>query len=224
MKRKWLNFEMVGDSKVGDQIRPAKIRFRNITDYDAYINAIDQDYEFEDSIFNGYIYKLDTPQFNLVNRSHVGNGCDFKHEIIEYRGNNCFIPTKGYCFVKCINFLTGNDYRKQYLDFIRNGERRLRIMTKARIQPFCGAINLKLGYLDGRKVFLRSVTQRNRALKLHKSHFCLIRKSEGNSFNQAIKEWKDNFKIVDNFITEGNLNSHFEYYFNPKKQRKLIHI
>ena len=99
-------FEMVGSLKVGDQIRQTDIRFRNISEYEAYNKAIDQDYESEDAIFNGHIYKINTPQFNLVNRSQYGNGCGFKNEIIEYRGNNCFIPTKGYCFVKCINFLT----------------------------------------------------------------------------------------------------------------------
>ena len=39
----------------------------------------------------------------------------------------------------------------------------------------------------------------------------------GVSFNQAIKELKDNLKIVDNFITEENVNSHFKYEFIPKK-------
>ena len=107
-------FEMVGNLKVGDQVRQTHTRFRNISDYEAYINSIDQDYDSEDAIFNGYIYKIDTPIFNKVNRSQYGNGCDFKHEIIENRGNNCFIPPKGYCFVKCINFLTGQDYKQQY--------------------------------------------------------------------------------------------------------------
>ena len=111
---------MVGNLKVGNQIRQTHIRFRNIPEYEAYINTIDQDYDLKDAIFYGYFYKIDTPQFNLVNRSQYGNGCDFKHEIIEYRGNICFIPTKGYCFVKCINFLTGLDYKEQYHDFIRN--------------------------------------------------------------------------------------------------------
>ena len=40
------------------------------------------------------------------------------------------------------------------------------------------------------------------ALKLHNNHFCLIWKSEGVSFNQAVKEMKYNFKLVDNFITK----------------------
>ena len=109
---------MVGSLKVGDQIRQTIIKFRKIDDYEAYINAIDEGYDAQDSVFNGYIYKLNTPQFNKVNRSQYGNGCVFNHEIIEYRGNNCFIPTKGYCFVKRNNFLTGQDYKQQYLDLI----------------------------------------------------------------------------------------------------------
>ena len=102
-------FEMIGKVSVGDQIRETHIRFRNITDYEAFINAIPEGYEAEVAIFNGYNYKINTTQFNLVIRSQYENGCDFKHEIIEYRGNKCFIPTKGYCFVKCVNFITGED-------------------------------------------------------------------------------------------------------------------
>ena len=79
---------MVGNLKVGDQIRQTHIRFRNTDDYESYINAIDECYDAKDASFNGYIYKLDTPQFNKVNRKQYCNGCDFKHEIIEYQGNN----------------------------------------------------------------------------------------------------------------------------------------
>ena len=157
------------------------------------------------------------PQFNKVKGSQYGNGCDFKHEIIEYRGNNCFIPTKGYCFIKCVNFLTSRDYKQQYLDFIRNEQRRTNIMTKARIQTFCRANNFNLGHYNEDRVFPRSVTNRDSALFLFNNHFCVIWKSEGVSFKQAIKELKDNFKIVDNYITEENVTSHFKYEFIPKK-------
>ena len=98
-------FEMVGSLKVGGQIRQTHIRFRNIDDYKSYINSIDECYDAEDAIFNDYNYKINTPQFNKVNRSQYGNSCDLKHEIIEYRGKNCFMPTKVYCFVKCINII-----------------------------------------------------------------------------------------------------------------------
>ena len=210
-------FEMVGNLKVGDQIRQTHIRFRNMNDFEAYTNSIDEGYDAEDSNFNGYIQEIDTPIFNKVNRSQYGNGCDFKHEIIEYRGNNCFIPTKGYCFVKCNKYLTGQDYKQQYLEFIRNEKRRTNLMTKARIQPFCRANNFNLGYWDGEKVFPRTVTNRDSALFLYNNHFCLIWKSDNVSFNQAIRELKDNFKIVDNYITEENVNAYFKYEFIPKK-------
>ena len=137
-------FELDGNLKVGDQIGETRIRFRNTNDSEAYSNTIDQDYYSEDTIFDGYIYKLNTPQFYKVNRSQYGNGCSFDRIIIEYRGNNCFIPTKGYCFVKCINYLTGQDYKQEYLNFIRNEKRRTNIMTMARIQPFCRANNINL--------------------------------------------------------------------------------
>ena len=60
---------MDGDLKIGDQIRQTVTRFKNMDNFEGYINSIDRDYDSEDAIFNGYIYKLDTPQFNKVNRS-----------------------------------------------------------------------------------------------------------------------------------------------------------
>ena len=118
-----IGFEMVGRLKIADQTRETHIRFRNITDYEDYVKAIGQDYESADAIFNGYIHKINTPQINIVDRSQYGNGCYFKHEFSKNQGNNCFVPTKGHCLVKCDNFLTGEDYKQQYLDFIRNEKR-----------------------------------------------------------------------------------------------------
>ena len=133
---------MVGNIKVGDQFRQTNIRFRNMNDFASYIISFDQDYDRNDSIFNGYVYKIDTPQFEKVNRSQNGNGCDFKHQLIEYRGNNCLIPSNGYCSVKCVKFLTGKNYKQQCLDFIRSEKGRTFIMTKAKIQPFVEQIIL----------------------------------------------------------------------------------
>ena len=109
-------------------------------------------YEAEDSILSGYIYKINTLQFNLVNRSQNGIGYDFKHEIIEYRGINCFIPTKGYCFLKCFNYLTNSDYKEQYLDFIRTEKRRSSFTTMAHIQPCLRKLGINLGYYSGKEI------------------------------------------------------------------------
>ena len=146
-----------------------------------------------------------------------GNGCSFDKIIIEYQGNNCFIPTKGYCFAKYINFLTGKDYKQGYLEFIRKESRRTNVMTVARIQPCLKKLGINLGYYNGDRVFPRSVRNRDSALYLYNNHFCLIWKSQGVSLIQAIQELKNNFKIVDNYITDENVNSHFKYEFIPKK-------
>ena len=142
---------------------------------------------------------MNTPQINKVNRSQYGNACAFKNEIIEYHGNKCFIPTKGYCFVKCVSFLTGEYYKEQYIHFFRNEKRRSNFMTKAKLQLFCIANNISLGYYDGESVCPRSVTDRNNALFLYNNHFCLIWQPQCLSFNQAIQELKENFKVVDNY-------------------------
>ena len=88
-------------------------------------------------------------------------------------------------------------------------------MIKARIWPFCISDNIILGYYNGERVFPRSVTDRDNALFLYNNHFCLIWKSEGVSFKQAIKELKDNLEIVDYYITEEDVKSHFEYIYKP---------
>ena len=68
---------MVGRLKIGEQNRTTPIRFGNISDYESYINSIDDGYDEEDAFFNGYIHKIITPQFNSINRSQYGNGYYF---------------------------------------------------------------------------------------------------------------------------------------------------
>ena len=70
--------------------------------------------------------------------------------------------------------------------------------------------------------FFLEVLQIEIMLFLNNNHFCLIRNSEGVSFIQAINELKDNFKIVDRYVTEENVHSHFKYEFTPKKLESHI--
>ena len=44
-------FEMVGNLKVGNQFRQTNIRFRNMDDFEAFINAIDEGQDAEDAFF-----------------------------------------------------------------------------------------------------------------------------------------------------------------------------
>ena len=137
---------MVGTLVIGEHVRNTRIRFRNVDGFGFYINLIDDGYDSQDAIFNGHIYQLSTPQFNIVKRSQYGNGCDFKHEIIEYCGNICFIPRKSYCFIKSFNFLTDEGYKQNNLDFNRIEDRRSNIMRLARIQPCFKRLGISLGY------------------------------------------------------------------------------
>ena len=92
----------------------------------------------------------------------------------------------------------------------------------ARIQPCLRKLGIDLGYYNGDRVFPRTVTNRDSALYLYNNQFCSILKSQGVSFNQAVQELKDNFQIVDNFITEENVNCYFKYEFIPKKKESHL--
>ena len=98
-------------------------------------------------------------------------------------------------------------------------------MTSARVQPFCRKHNINIGCYDGFRVCPRNITQRNIALKIHNNHFCLIWKSNGVSFEKAIKELKDNFRVVDNVISDKHVKSFIKYEYKPKKvQSQLTNV
>ena len=108
---------MIGSIIIGDRTKTS-ISFDNIDDFETYIEAIGVDLDSEDIIFTGWSYKLNTLQFNRVNRSQNRRGTDFKQEFVEYIVINCFIPTSGNCFIKCNNHLTGKDYLNDFSTFI----------------------------------------------------------------------------------------------------------
>ena len=82
------DFELIGKMIIGPVEHKTNIRFKNMDDFERYINAIDIDYDSEDVIFKGYVYKLDTPQFKVGKRSAYGKGTNHMQEIVEYYGRN----------------------------------------------------------------------------------------------------------------------------------------
>ena len=97
-------------------------------------------------------------------------------------------------------------------------------MTSARIQTFHKAYNINLGYFNGKEVYPRSVTERTKALNLYNNNFCLIWKAQGISFNKTIEELKINFKIVDNVISQDNVDTYFRNDYKPKKESQLSNV
>ena len=109
------DFELIGSMLVCEIEQKTNVRFKNVDDFENYINAIhNSGYDSEDCIFKGWLYKLNTLEFKKVNRSQYGRGTDFKQDIVEYIGNNCYIPTSGSCFIKCINYYTRKDYTEEF--------------------------------------------------------------------------------------------------------------
>ena len=109
------DFELIGSMLVVEVEQKTNIRFKNVDDFESYINAIDNSgYDSEDVIFTETLYKLKTPEFKKVNRSQNGRGTDFKQDFVEYIGNNCYIPTSGNCFIKCINYFTKKIIQKTF--------------------------------------------------------------------------------------------------------------
>ena len=158
------DFEIIGSMLVGEIEQKTNFRFKKVDDFESYINAIDNiGYDSDDFIFTGWLYKINTPEFKKVNRSQYGRGTDFKQDIVEYIGNNCYIPTSGNCFIKCINYVIKKEYTEEFLTFIRTERRRSNVMTSARIQPFCRKYNINIDCYDGFRVCPKNITQRNTA-------------------------------------------------------------
>ena len=156
--------ELNGKMVIGPIEHKTNIRFKNMDDFERYINAIDVDSDSEDVTFTGYVYKVDTPQFKVVRRSAYGKGTNFMQKIVEYHGQNCYIPTSGKCFIKCINYFTKKDYTEGFLTFIQSKQRRSNVMTSARIQPFCKKHDINIGCFDGTRINPGNLTQRNTSL------------------------------------------------------------
>ena len=136
-------------------------------DFESNINAIDTDYDSEDVAFTGYVYKLDTPEINVVKRSVYAKGTNYMQEIVEYRGQNCYIPTSGMCFIKCNSYRTKKDYTVEFSTFIRTEKRKSNFMASARIQPFCRNYNINIGCFVGTRINPRNITQGDTALEIH---------------------------------------------------------
>ena len=131
------DFELIGKMIIGPVEHKTNIRFKNMDDFERYINAIDIDYDSEDVIFTGYVYKLNTPQFKVVKRSAYGKDANHMQEIVEYCGQNCYIPSSGMCFIRYINYFTKKDYTEEFLIFFRSEQKRSNVMTSARVESLC---------------------------------------------------------------------------------------
>ena len=169
-----VDFELNGKIITGSIEHKTNIRLKKMEDFERYIKTKDIDYDCEDATFTGYVYQLDTPQFKVVRRSAYGKGTKYMQKIVEYHGQNCYIPTSGMCFIKSINYFTIKDYTEEHLIFIRSERRSSNVMTSARFQPFCRKYIFNVGCFDGTRINPPNITQRDTFLLVYNNRFCLF--------------------------------------------------
>ena len=150
-------FELNGLMVIGPVEHKTNIRFKNMYDFASHRNAIDINFDSEDLIFTGYVYKLNTPQIKIGNRSAYSKSTNYMQKTVEYRGQNCYLPTSGMCFIKCNKYFTKMDFTQEFRDCIRKEKYRSGEMTSARIQPPVENIISTLVFLMERDLILETL-------------------------------------------------------------------
>ena len=90
------------------------------------INAFDVDYDSGDVTFTGYVYKLNRAQLSVLNWSLYAKGFIYLQKVVEYHGENCYLPTSDHWFIKCIVCFTKKEDTKEFSTFIRTEKYRSR--------------------------------------------------------------------------------------------------
>ena len=182
--------------------------FKNSDELAKFIDKILDKYDDHPSIYyTGNIYRY-FKNYKKVNRSNHGRGADEFNDILEYQGNNCYIPNGNGCFLKCINYIFDKDFSIEYFDFIKSYKRRPNVMSRCRIPEFCERYKIDIGIYDlnNQRILPRTVKQKNICVYVDKNHYCVIwKKNRKDSLLNGVNEIDKNFKYVKNKMNENNL-------------------
>ena len=111
--------------------------FKDSNELAEFLDKILDKYDNHRSIYyTGNIYRY-FRKFKRVTRSEHGREANEFNNILEYEGENCFIPSGNGCFLKCINYIFKKDFSTEYFEFIQSYKRRTNVMTRCRIPEFC---------------------------------------------------------------------------------------
>ncbi|ESO85547.1 hypothetical protein LOTGIDRAFT_155033 [Lottia gigantea] len=171
---------------------------------------MDKKSDASDWYFTGKIILM-KDNFQEIKRSRVGRGgTDLLKKINEYEDENCYIPTDGYCFIKCVNRVLNKDLTCKFQEYISGFSKANRkgVMTCARKKEFNKKFNTSFQIYNpkNRNFHPRDVhDELDWVFYLHNSHFCLIRRSQK---SLGIQEIEDNYEQVwktcrdDNAVTQ----------------------
>ena len=184
--------------------------FKDSKELVEFIDKILDKYDDHPSIYyTGNIYRY-FRKFKRVTRSEHGRGANEFNNVLEYEGENCYIPSGNGCFLKCNNYIFREDFSMEYFDFKQSYKRRTNVTTRCRIPEFCERYKIDVGIYDLKSnwIFLRNVQQRDKCVYIHENHYCVIwKENRKDSLLNGIEEIDRNFKFVKNLINENNFKT-----------------
>ena len=195
--------------------------FKDSDELAKFIDKILDKYDDHPSIYyTGNIYRY-FKNYKRINRSEHGRGANEFNNILEYEGDNCYIPNGNGCFLKCINYIFDKDFSTEYFEFIKSYKRRQNVMARCRIPEFCKRYKIDIGIYDlnTKRILPWTVKQKNICVYIHKNHYCVIwKKNRKDSLLNGVNEIDKNFKYIKNKINEDNLKQRIRYRF-PKYEK-----
>ena len=150
--------------------------FKDSKELSEFIDKILDQYDDHPSIYyTGKIYRY-FRNFKRVNRSYHGRGADEFNNILEYKDENCYIPSGNGCFLKSISYIFKKDFSKEYFELIKSYKRRTNVMSRCRIPEFCKRYKKDIGFYDlnNKRILPETVKQKNICVHIHKNHYCVI--------------------------------------------------
>ena len=138
MKKLKNGFFTSGYFSLGDEGEIDTNRFiKDSNELAEFLDKILDKYDNHPSIYyTGNIYRY-FRKFKRVTRSEHGRGANEFNNILEYEGENCFMPSGNGCFLKCINYIFKKDFSMEYFEFKKSYKRRPNVMSRCRIPEFC---------------------------------------------------------------------------------------
>ena len=145
------------------------------------VKIVDKYDDHPSTFYIGNIYRY-FRNFKRVSRSEHGRGAKEFNNILQYEGENCYIPSGKASFLKCINYNFKKDFSMEYFEFIQSYKRRPKVMTWWRIPEFGQRqkIDIAMYDLKSKRILPRSVKQRDVCVYIHKNHYCVIWKKNRN--------------------------------------------
>ena len=186
---------------------------------------IDRSDETLEMLFSGHMMKY-TLVFNQTKRSNYDEGSDAFNNFLEYEGQLCYIFTGTACFRKCSENIYKRDFSYDYKEFISSSDSCKKIMTLAKIQPFCMKHGVDIGAhnMNSERILHRKRKQKNICLYLYSNHFCELWKViSRTSLLDAIVEIENNFRYEKTQINDNIIKQVIEYKFPISLEKNCLH-